>query len=146
MERIAKLGASLKHSGRDLIPILCAFTLGIWIYAMIGYLAFHHENKAYRTYHTSIEMLIALGLGETKGMDSMLSEAEPSLQVYVISFVLFAQFFMINVLISVIIDAHEEFKNKSVLQPTDHELVTEIFNQVKKTMEKAVKRYTELQA
>ncbi len=146
MERIAKLGASLKHSARNLIPIMFSFILGIWIYAMIGFLAFQHENKAYRTYHTSIEMLIGLALGEVRGMEGLLSDAKPMLQLYVISFVLFAQFFMINVLISVIIDSHEVFKHKSALQPTDHELVMEIFTQVRQTMKKAVKRYTDLQA
>ncbi len=146
MERIAKLGTSLKHASRNLMPILFSFILIILIYAMIGYLSFHHDNKAYRTYHTSIEMLLGLSLGEVKGMEGLLSNAKPELQVYVITFVLAAQFFMINVLISVIIDSHEMFKHKSALQPTDHELVDEIFTQVRKTMKKAVKRYTELQA
>ncbi len=146
MERIAKLAASLKHSGHDLIPIICSFILRILIYAMLGYLAFHHETKAYRTYYTSIEMLVGLALGQVRGMEDLLDVAKPMLQFYVISFVLFAQFFMINVLISVILDSHEVFKHQSALQPTDHELVTEIFSQVKHTMKKALDKYTHLQA
>ncbi len=146
MERIAKLAASLKNSGCKLIPIICSFILGILIYAMLGYLAFHHETKAYRTYYTSIEMLISLALGQVRGMEDLLDEAKPMLQFYFISFVLFAQFFMINVLISVILDSHEVFKYQSALQPSDHELVDEIFRQVKTTMKKALDRYTQLQA
>ncbi len=146
MERIAKLAASLKHSGHQLIPIIFSFIFGILIYAMLGYLAFHHETMAYRTYYTSIEMLVAFALGQVKGMEDLLDDSKPMLQFYVISFVLFAQFFMINVLVSVILDSHEVFKHRSALQPSDHELVDEIFRQVKTSMKKALDKYTQLQA
>ena len=78
-------------------------------------------------------------------MEDLLADAKPMLQFYVISFVLFAQFFMINVLIAVIMDAHDMFKHQSALQPTDHELVAEIFGQVRQTAKKALDKYTNLQ-
>ena len=145
MERIAKLAATLRYSAFDVISTICIFAIGVCIFAMLGFLAFHHDTAAYRTYRHSLEMLIGFSLGEIKGMENLFEHATPFLQFYVITFVLFAQFVMLNILIAVIMESHEMFKYQSALQPKDHELVEEIFNQAKKGVQKALDKYTQLQ-
>ncbi len=144
MERIAKLAATLKYSLFDVFSTLFLISIGIFAFAMLGYLAFHTDTKAYKTFLDTLEMLIGLSMGEFRGISNQFTEAEPLLRFYVITYMLFTQIFMFNILIAVIIDSHNVFKFKSVLHPKDHELVGVIFGQVRHAMQKALDKYTQL--
>ena len=144
MERIAKLAATLRYSALDLLSTLFLISIGVFAFGMLGYLAFHTDTKAYRTFVDSLEMLIGLSMGEFRGISNQFSEAKPLLRFYVITYMLFTQIFMFNILIAVIIDSHNMFKSKSVLHPKDHELVGVIFGQVRNAMQKALDKYTQL--
>ncbi len=144
MERIAKLAATLRYSAFDVFSTLFLITIGVLAFGMLGYLAFHTDTRAYRTFVDSLEMLIGLSMGEFKGISNQFSDAKPLLRFYVITYMLFTQIFMFNILIAVIIDSHNVFKSRSVLQPKDHELVGVIFGQARHAMQKALDKYTQL--
>ena len=144
MERIAKLAATLRYSVFDVFSTLFLISIGVFAFGMLGYLAFHTDTKAYKTFVDSLEMLIGLSMGEFRGISNQFSEAKPLLRFYVITYMLFTQIFMFNILIAVIIDSHNMFKSRSVLHPRDHELVGVIFGQVRHAMQKALDKYTQL--
>ncbi len=144
MERIAKLAATLRHSSFDVMSTLFLTSIGVLAFGMFGYLAFHTDTETYKTFVDSLEMLIGLSMGEFRGISNQFSEAKPLLKFYVVTYMLFTQIFMFNILIAVIIDSHNVFKSKSVLHPKDHELVGVIFGQVRHAMQKALDKYTQL--
>ncbi len=143
-ERIAKLAATIRYSAYDVFSTLALLTIGIFAFATLGYLSFHGETDSYRSLTSSMGQLIGLALGEFKGLEGQLSDAKPLLQFYVVAFALFAQIIMFNVLIAVIIESHNAFKNKSALEAKEQELVRIIFGQVKRNVKKALDKYTQM--
>ncbi len=144
METIAKLAATLRYSAFDVVSTLFLISIGVFAFAMLGYLAFHTDTKGYRTFLDSLEMLVRLSMGEFRGISNQMSDAKTLLRIYFVTFMFFTQIFMFNILIAVILDAHDTFKHRSVLQPKDHELVGVIFGQVKHAVQKALDKYTQL--
>ncbi len=144
VERFAKLSATLRHSALDILSTIFLISIGIFAFGVLGYLAFHQETEAYKTFFDSVSMLIGMGLGEFRGMERQLSGAKPLLQFYILTYMLFTQFIMFDILIAVIIDAHNTFKYKQVLHPKDHKLKQVIFSEVRQNVQKALDKYTQL--
>ena len=144
MDRIAKLMASLRYSTSDVLNTLVVLTIGIIAFGTLGFLAFNRDTAAFRSLSHAFGMLIGLSMGEFRGMERQITYGNPLLQFYIVTFVFFAQFVMFNVLIAVIIEANDAFKNKSALHPKEHELVEVIMGKVKKSLRKALDKYTQI--
>ncbi len=144
MERIAKLAASLRYSAWDVTNTTVLLTIGVFAFAALGYLAFSTDTEAYRSLGHTFGMLVGLSMGEFKGMEKQITDAKPLLQFYIVAWAFFAQTIVFNMLIAVIIEAHDAFKNKSALEAREHELVEVIMGKMKKSLRKALDRYTQI--
>ena len=143
-ERIAKFGAILRHSFSDVIWTGLIFLFGIFAYGALCYLAFR-DQYVFSSLIRAIEMLFAFALGQVDGLEDLFDNPTFGVQLFVFTFTLFSQIIMLNILIAVIMEAHETFREKSVLHPKDHELVGEVFGQVRTGVKKTLETYTKIQ-
>ena len=90
-------------------------------------------------------MLFAFALGQVDGLEDLFDNPSYGVQMFVFTFTLFSQIIMLNILIAVIMEAHDSFRGKSVLHPKDHELVGEVFGQVQTGVKKTLETYTKIQ-
>ena len=143
-ERISKFAATLRHSFGDILSVGCIYFLVITAYAMMCSLAFR-DHYVFSSFLRSIQMLFAFSLGQFTGLEDLFKYPNINVQLFVFTYSIFSNIFMLNVLIVVIVEAHETFKQKSALQPKDHELVREVFGQVQTGIKKTLDTYTKLQ-
>ena len=142
-ERIAKFAATLRHSFGDIMSVGGIYFLVITAYAMLCSLAFR-DHYVFSSLLRSIEMLFAFSLGQFIGLEELFHYPNFTTQLFVFTNSVFSNILMLNVLIVVIVEAHEAFKRKSALQPKDHELVQEVFQQVQSGIKKTLNTYTKL--
>ena len=144
-ERVAKFAATLKHSAGDILSVGGLFFVIMTAYAVMCALAFR-DHYVFSSFIRSIEMLFAFSLGEFSGLGELFSHPTFTVQIFVFTYAIFSNIVMINILIAVIVESHESFHFKSALQPKDHELVQEIFGQVRTGIKKTLDTYTKPQA
>lgn len=142
-ERFAKFGAMLKASFIDIASVGILYFLVIVAYSMLCTVAFRN-HYVFSSFIQSVEMLFAMSLGEFRRMEQFLANPTVIVQLFVMTYSIFSNIVMLNILIAVIVEAHEEFRKKTTLRPTDHELVQEMARQVETGVKKSLDQYTKM--
>eukprot|EP00736_Rhodelphis_marinus_P002867 Rmarinus@m.19887 len=108
--RMSVFTRTLSEASKDLAHFGVIVALVITGYAFIGYIAFGHQDMQFRTFGLSLHTILFVAITGEIEYDGMLSVNTAIANMYYWSYVILVYFLIINMLISIVLDAHFNVK------------------------------------
>ncbi len=136
--RISLFMVILKDSGGPLVSFFMVFFVLIMAYASISYLWYGFAIAEFQSVLRTLYNLTGAFLGSFGFLNDLVEVNSAFSHVYFITFQITSNFVMLNVMVALLMESYEVFKNDSLLHPRDHELKGVMVDQIWTSIRDAV--------
>ncbi len=141
VKRIAVLAATLRNAFMPLLGTSVAVAIGYLSFISLGFLFYHSSLSYFSTIYNTVKYLISLGLGKVLATTDLFDVNSSFTIVYMMSFVIFSKYILLNFVITIILNIYETFKHDPQIHPRDHLLVDVLKEQMVLAAEKTLRIY-----
>ncbi|XP_070582204.1 polycystin family receptor for egg jelly-like isoform X2 [Ptychodera flava] len=119
-QRIGMLAATIKYASETLVPFSVLFSLVLGNFAAFGFLRFGRILWAFASFISSLETLLQTFIGKFYLEDLSESIIGP---LYFVLFSIICFFILLNMLVSIVVDAFTQVRQDASKQSNDYEIV-----------------------
>ena len=138
-KRLSRLGYTLRHMVAPMLNYMFPSAFIYVAFTALACLMYMGNLFEFRTFNRTALTMFSFAMGSFDFLSSMTEVTELFTMVYFLGYMLFINLVIVNVMVAVIMDSHDTFKEAETLSAKDYELIAVIKKDVTSFVAKSIK-------